>query len=56
MLSSLADLVLNALASFAGLAPERPLWLRRLAQLVWLLLGALVVVAALYGLAALARS
>lgn len=41
---------------FLGMAPERPVWLRRMVQVFWALLAVLVVIAWAYGLAALIRA
>lgn len=55
-MSYLADLVLNALTLFVGMAPDRPFWIRRVIQALWILLAALVLVAWGYGLIALIRA
>jgi hypothetical protein len=49
----LADLLYALTTLFLGMAPERPLWLRRIVQAFWILLGALVLVAWAIGLVAL---
>lgn len=55
-MSALFDLVFEALAGFAGLAPERPLWLRRLVQGLWLILAVVLLAAAVFGFVSLAQS
>jgi hypothetical protein len=53
----LAEFLVNALAQlFFGMAPERPVWLRRIVQAFWILFAGLVVVAWGYGLAMLLRA
>jgi hypothetical protein len=53
----LAEFLFNALAQlFFGMAPERPVWLRRIVQAFWILFAGLVVVAWGYGLAMLIRA
>jgi hypothetical protein len=50
----IAEIVLNAVAQlFFGMAPERPLWLRRTVQAFWILLGALLLAAFVSAIAAL---
>lgn len=47
LLEIVFDVVASLVANFAGFAPDRPVWLRRLVQALWATLGiALVVVAA----------
>ncbi len=41
-------LLLNVIEPFLGMTPERPLWLRRLVQAFWVLLGLLLVIAWVY--------
>jgi hypothetical protein len=56
-MSHLAELFLNAVTTlFLGMAPERPLWVRRVVQAFWLLLAALVLLAWVFGLAVLIRA
>jgi hypothetical protein len=56
-MSHLAELLVNALTTvFLGMTPERPLWLRRVVQAVWIVFAALVVVAWVYGLTMLIRA
>ena len=43
------DVAANLIANFAGFAPERPVWLRRLVQALWATLGIALVVVAAYG-------
>jgi len=55
--SHLAEILLNAVVSlFLGMAPERPLWLRRIVQGLWIVFGALVVFAWGYGLVLLIQA
>jgi hypothetical protein len=50
-MSVIAELIFEVLLQvFFGMAPERPIWLRRLVQALWVLLGVLVLVAAGFGL------
>jgi hypothetical protein len=56
-MSQLAEFLLNALTQlFFGMAPERPVWLRRIVQACWVLLLAIVGVAWGYGMAMLIRA
>ena len=56
-ISVIAELILEVLLQvFFGMAPERPIWLRRLVQALWLLLGLLVLVAAGFGLVYLVQA
>jgi hypothetical protein len=53
----LGELVLNALMTvFLGATPERPLWLRRLVQALWLLLAVVALIAWAYGVVILVRA
>jgi hypothetical protein len=53
----LGELVLNALmTAFLGVIPERPLWLRRLVQALWLFLAVVALIAWAYGVVILVRA
>lgn len=56
LLELLFDVVANVIASAAGLVPERPLWLRRLVQTLWLLLAVVLLTLWAIGLVLLVRS
>jgi hypothetical protein len=46
-ISVIAELVFEVILQvFFGMAPERPIWLRRVVQALWVLLGVLVLVVA----------
>ncbi len=57
---ALVDFLFDVAASFAGnvagLAPARPVWLRRLVQALWVLLGVALLALGVVGLLLLIRS
>jgi len=48
--------LLIVIEPFLGMTPERPLWLRRLVQAFWVLLGLLVVIAWVYAIVLFVRT
>lgn len=49
------DVLANLTASAFGLAPERPIWLRRVVQALWLLLGLALLALWAFGMVLLVR-
>lgn len=56
LLELVFDVVANVIAAAAGMAPEHPIWLRRLVQGLWLLLALALVALWAFGMVMLARS
>jgi hypothetical protein len=56
-MGQLIELLMNVvLTFFLGMTPERPLWLRRLVQALWILLALIMVIAWGYGVVLLLRA
>ena len=49
LLELVFDVGASLVANFAGFAPDRPHWLRRLVQALWAALGIVLVVGVAYG-------
>ena len=50
------EAVANLAVNLAGFAPERPMWLRRVVQALWVMLGMALLVVAAAGFVLLAQS